>query len=107
VRAAALPTSWEFGCERYRLLLESTAGTSPVVAHRPASAIAQNQIPMGVANNTRFPESRGRSKLLTLALLLYKQRRRDEAHVLRAEIYSWSTESFETALKDGQNPTDS
>jgi predicted ATPase len=34
---------------------------------------------------------------MSLALLLVKQNRRDEAHSLLAEIYNWFTEGFDTA----------
>jgi predicted ATPase len=40
---------------------------------------------------------------MSLARLLAKQDRRDEAHAMLAEIYEWFTEGFDTAdLKDAK-----
>jgi predicted ATPase len=39
----------------------------------------------------------------SLARLLAKQNRRDEAHAMLSEIYNWFTEGFDTAdLKDAK-----
>jgi predicted ATPase len=44
---------------------------------------------------------------MSLALLLAKQGRRDEARAMLAEIYGWFTEGFDTAdLKDAKSLLD-
>ncbi len=41
--------------------------------------------------------------MMSLAPLLTKQDRRDEAHAMLADIYGWFTEGFDTAdLKDAK-----
>jgi predicted ATPase len=50
--------------------------------------------------NARLPELRATT---SLARLLVKQDRRNEAHTMLAEIYGWFTEGFDTAdLKDAK-----
>jgi predicted ATPase len=60
---------------------------------RTAIEIARRQ-------TARSPELRATT---SLARLLAKQGRRDEAHAMLAEIYGWFTEGFDTAdLKDAK-----
>ena len=60
---------------------------------RTAIEIARRQ-------SARSPELRATT---SLARLLAKQGRRDEARTMLAEIYGWFTEGFDTAdLKDAQ-----
>jgi predicted ATPase len=57
-------------------------------------------IEIGRRQSARTAELRATT---SLARLLAKQGRRDEAHTMLAEIYNWFTEGFDTAdLKDAK-----
>jgi predicted ATPase len=79
------------------LLLQSPVERWRKLCFRTAIEIARRQ-------SARLTELRATT---SLARLLAKQNRRDEARAMQAEIYNWFTEGFDTAdLKDAKTLLD-
>jgi tetratricopeptide (TPR) repeat protein len=89
-----LGSPWLHNVKGKLLLVQNPShGAEAELCFRTAIEIARRQ-------NARSPELRATT---SLARLLAKQGRRDEARAMLAEIYAWFTEGFDTAdLKDAK-----
>ncbi len=93
-------------CNRFRvhLLLQQVQGDLMLMGDISTAAKAElcfrQVIDVARRQDAKFFELRATT---SLARLLAKQGRRDEARTMLAEIYSWFTEGFDTAdLKDAK-----
>ena len=89
--------------ESYRLKGEALLGAGAASAAQ-AQAYYEKAITVAREQKARSWELRA---TVSLARLLAKQGRRDEARTMLAEIYGWFTEGFDTAdLKDAKSLLD-
>jgi predicted ATPase len=82
------------------ILKQERTGNSESTLQKEAEDCFRRAVAIATEQTARSLELRATT---SLARLLVKQDRRDEAHTMLAEIYNWFTEGFDTAdLKDAK-----